>query len=205
MSEPPQERTTPPQMPPVAAPRPNPKPTPPKPVFPSDKVSLVAGFQVTGNRLEITYTVENKRERQIYMLDVKDDLSPPYFVPQSPRARFEPPDTAVLACWWEYDPPDPTISWVHPPMFYATPVAAGQKYTNKMHTRLPLAAEGVPAGKGACTQARFEIAIVFGEPAAQRLELAGRSLVRLFQTARAAQRVLRSEGYLVRIPMSGKE
>jgi len=205
MSEPPQRPATQPPAPPIAKPRPNLKPTQPNPVLPSDRVSLVAGFRVTEGRLEITYTVENRRDREIYVLDVKDDLSPPYFVPQSPRVRFEPPDTAVVACWREYLPPDPTIAWVHPPTFYATPVAPGQKYTNRKHLPLPLTPEAAPAGRTVCTQVRFEVAIVIDGSEVQSFESSGRSLGRLYQTALAAQRVLRTEACRVRIPMLRKE
>jgi hypothetical protein len=196
---------SPPSQPPTLPPEAWPKAVVPKPVSPSDRVSLDARFAVVGSGLEIAYTVENRRNCEIWVLDIKEVTSPPYHLLQSPRIRFEPPETAVLACWWDYQPPPPGTTWVTPPVFYGTRVPPGRTYTNTIRMPLPLAGEsGLAPQAGrevACAQARFELAVILDWREVDLVQVAGKSLGRLYQPAMATQRVLSAEARPVRVPM----
>jgi len=192
------------ERPPVAPPR-NRPPVMPKHVSPSDGVSLDARFAAFASHLEIAYTVENRRNGDLWVLDIDEVTSSPHYEIKSPRVSFEPPETAVLACWWEYQPPPAGTAWVTPPVFYGTRVAAGRKYANTMRTALPLAVAGSFAARAGhevvCAQARFEVAVILDWPEVVPAHVNGMSLGRFYLKALEAQRVLSAETRPFRAPL----
>ena len=170
----------------------------PKTVSPSCRVSIETGFALAGGQLEIRYTVENRRLGDIWLLDIEETTSPPYYVPRSPRVELESPATAVLACWWEYQPPPPGITWVTPPVFYGPRVAAGRKYSATMRVRLPLS-PGRSGRAVECTMARFELAAILDTPEVRAVEMDGRNMGRFWLTAMETQKVLRARARPLRV------
>ena len=179
-----------------------PKPVAPKTVSPAARVSIEASFAVVEGELAISYTVENRRRGAIGLLDIEETTSPPHFAPRPPRVEFESPQTAVLACWHAYQPPPPGTTWVTPPVFYGTRVAAGSRHSTTLRMKLPLAAAGARR-EVECAFARFEVAAILeGGPAVQTVEFNGRTLGRFYLDALRTQELLRAKPRPARLPLA---
>jgi hypothetical protein len=148
-------------------------------------ITLSVTYEITAERLVVTYVVTNTGRQSVYLLDKSFKATAEGIAPRddSLLVSFEPPETLVLA--GKLLPIKPGMTFATPPTALGTLLKPGEKVATKTSVALPIHFDktATEPKEVSCRQVRFELGYVADAP-----ELAAKptNLKQVFALAPAA-------------------